>query len=79
VRIVLVVRVVRPLLLGIVMMADGAAGRRAEQGMVAGYVSDDRSGRRACHASGLRACRGPESEAERGNDPNYFHGCSILE
>jgi hypothetical protein len=65
--------VVRALLLGIVMMANGATRRRAEEGMVAGYVPDDRSGCRACQASGLRARHGPEAEAKGGNNPKSFH------
>jgi hypothetical protein len=77
--VVLIVSVVRPLLLGRVMMANSATGSRAEEGMVAGYVPDDRSGRRACQASRLRACHGSEAEAKGGNDPKFFHGSFVLE
>lgn len=59
--VILNVRVVGPPLLGGVMMADGATGRRSEEGMMAGYVPDDRSGRRACQTSRLRACRCAEA------------------
>ena len=61
------------------MMANGATDRRAEEGMVAGYVPDDRSGRCAGQTSRLRASRDPEAEAKRGNNPKFFHGYSILE
>lgn len=71
--VVLIVLVVRALL-GRMMMADGATGRRAEEGMVAGYVPDDRSGCRACQTSRLRARRRAEGEAKRGNNPEIFHG-----
>jgi hypothetical protein len=77
--VILIVRVVGPPLLGRVMMANGATRRRAEEGMVACYVPDDRSGCRACQTSRLRACRCAEDEAKGGNNPKFFHGSSFLE
>jgi len=61
------------------MMADGATGGRAEEGMVAGYVPDDRSSRRACQTSRLRCCGCAEAEAKSGNNPKFFHSSSVLE